>query len=244
MGFMVPDPDGTPRYYTFQVMAYGCKPAVTIVMRLLRPIKVFLHRFDIKFTIYIDDGRISAATRGLCSDYMIFTLRSYSLQAGRFSGRRQHLIRKVVHGPTLSLRCSGQSRLPSWPPLVPALVPRVCSPRSQPLCSTNSANTYSFSDGQEVSSPVQQDCHTKGCRMCLPRQKTFCIPPIRFQPFSFQIRQPVTPSSTWQMVRSHMSPIFPLQTTRQLLPPVFENCLPFTKHLSMTRTSLSPFLHS
>jgi hypothetical protein len=29
MGFMVPDPDGTPPFYTFQVMAYGSKPAVT-----------------------------------------------------------------------------------------------------------------------------------------------------------------------------------------------------------------------
>ncbi len=60
-------------------MAYGCKPAVTIVTRLLRPIKAFLHRFGIKFTIYINDGRISAATPSLCSDYMNFTLQVLQL---------------------------------------------------------------------------------------------------------------------------------------------------------------------
>jgi hypothetical protein len=82
IGFMIPDPGGTPHYYTFQVMAYGCNPAVTIVTRLLRPIKAFLYRFDIKFTIYIDDGRFSVSSPDLCSEYMHFTCRFSSLQVG------------------------------------------------------------------------------------------------------------------------------------------------------------------
>jgi hypothetical protein len=99
MGFMVPDPDGTPRYYTFQVMAYGCKPAVTIVTRLLRPIKAFLHRFGIKFTIYIDDGRISAATPRLCSDYMNFTLQVLQLAGWKIQWKKTVLVptQRLLH---------------------------------------------------------------------------------------------------------------------------------------------------
>ena len=91
-GFMVPDPGGTPRYYTFQVMAYSCKPAVTIVTRLLCPIKAFLHRFNIKFTNYIDDGSISAATPGLCSDYMNFTLQVLQLAGWKIRWKKTVLV--------------------------------------------------------------------------------------------------------------------------------------------------------
>ena len=38
-GFMVPDPSVTPVHYRFLVMPYGCKPAVSIVTRLLKPLK-------------------------------------------------------------------------------------------------------------------------------------------------------------------------------------------------------------
>jgi hypothetical protein len=46
---------------TASVMPYGCKPAVSVVTRLLKPVKSFLHRLGIKFSIYVDNGRISAA---------------------------------------------------------------------------------------------------------------------------------------------------------------------------------------
>jgi hypothetical protein len=74
MGFMVPAEDGTPQFFQFTVMAYGCKPAVTVVTCLLHPIKAFLHKHGIKFSIYIDDGRVLAATPQLCSEQMQFTL--------------------------------------------------------------------------------------------------------------------------------------------------------------------------
>jgi hypothetical protein len=91
MGFMVPDKNGTPQYYTFKVMAYGCRPAVTVVTRLLRPIKAFLHTLGIKFSIYIDDGRISASTSGLCSQHMEFTLHVLQLAGWKIQWKKTHL---------------------------------------------------------------------------------------------------------------------------------------------------------
>jgi len=99
MGFMVPDQDGTPRYYMFKVMAYGCKPAVTVVTRLLRPIKAFLHSLGIKFTVYIDDGRISAATADLCSKHMTFTLHILQLAGWRIQWKKTTLVptQRLLH---------------------------------------------------------------------------------------------------------------------------------------------------
>jgi hypothetical protein len=39
---------------------YGCKPAVAIVTQLLKPIKSYLHKFGVRMTIYVDDGRVAA----------------------------------------------------------------------------------------------------------------------------------------------------------------------------------------
>jgi len=61
------------------------------------------------------------------------------------------------------------------------------------------------------------------CRWCSPRQNTFCTQLLRCRLFSFQTLQPLTLSFTWQMVRSHTLPTFPLQMTRQLPLPAFKN---------------------
>ncbi len=61
-GFAVVDAAGRRRYFCFKVLIFGCKPAVRIVTQLLRPVKTFLHRAGVKISIYIDDGRIAAAT--------------------------------------------------------------------------------------------------------------------------------------------------------------------------------------
>ena len=57
-GFMIPGKDGKPEFYHFNVLPYGFKPAVAIVTKLLLPIKAFLHRFGVRLTLYVDDGRI------------------------------------------------------------------------------------------------------------------------------------------------------------------------------------------
>jgi len=99
MGFSVPDSDGSPVFYVFKVMAYGCKPAVSVVTRLLRPIKAFLHSLGIKFTIYIDDGRISAATADQCSQHMTFALHVLRLAGWRIQWKKTVLAptRRLLH---------------------------------------------------------------------------------------------------------------------------------------------------
>lgn len=62
LGFQVPDENGDPIFFQFTVMAYGYRPAVAIVTRLIKHIKAYLHRLGIKYSMYIDDGRNSAAT--------------------------------------------------------------------------------------------------------------------------------------------------------------------------------------
>jgi hypothetical protein len=55
-------------------MAYGVKPAVTVVTRLLRPIKAYMHNLGIRFSFYVDDGRIAASSAQLCSEQTSFLL--------------------------------------------------------------------------------------------------------------------------------------------------------------------------
>jgi hypothetical protein len=50
-GFMVPDEQGRPEYYQFTVMAYGYKPAVAVVTKLLQPVKAYLHKMGVKLTL-------------------------------------------------------------------------------------------------------------------------------------------------------------------------------------------------
>ncbi len=56
-GFAVPDEQGTMKFYQFTVMVYGLKSAVHVVTRLILPLKAFIHQLNIRFTIYVDDGR-------------------------------------------------------------------------------------------------------------------------------------------------------------------------------------------
>ena len=62
LGFMALDLSGTPVYFQFVVMPYGCKPAVSIVTHLLKPLKSYFHCLGLRFSVYVDDGRISAST--------------------------------------------------------------------------------------------------------------------------------------------------------------------------------------
>ncbi len=61
-GFAVPDEQGQLRFYQFTVMVYGLKSAVHVVTRLILPLKAYIHRMGIRFSIYIDDGRCVATS--------------------------------------------------------------------------------------------------------------------------------------------------------------------------------------
>ena len=74
LGFMVPDLDGTPMFFHFLVMPYGCKPAVAVVTHMLKPLKSYFHKLGICFSVYVDDGRICAATADSCERQLHFVL--------------------------------------------------------------------------------------------------------------------------------------------------------------------------
>ena len=89
-GFKLPNEDGTDQYYQFTVMAYGIKPAVSTVTRLLKPVKAYLHSLGVKFSIYIDDGRVLASTSVSCWDQfeaakLILSLAGWNLQMAKTS---------------------------------------------------------------------------------------------------------------------------------------------------------------
>jgi hypothetical protein len=73
-GFAIPAEDGTTDFYKFKVMAYGYSPAVEVVTRLLKPVKAYLHGLGIKISIFVDDGRVSAAGKEECWEKFQFTL--------------------------------------------------------------------------------------------------------------------------------------------------------------------------
>jgi hypothetical protein len=56
-GFALPDEHGWLNYYQFKVMVYGLKSAVHVVTRLILPLKAFIHKLAIRFSIYVDEGR-------------------------------------------------------------------------------------------------------------------------------------------------------------------------------------------
>ena len=74
LGFMVPDVDGTPMFFQFSVMPYGCKPAVAVVTKMLKPLKSYFHKLGIRFSVYVDDGRICAETAASCDRQLQFVL--------------------------------------------------------------------------------------------------------------------------------------------------------------------------
>jgi hypothetical protein len=46
-------------------MVYGLKSAVQVVTRLILPLKAYIHKLGIRFSIYVDDGRYAAASAEL-----------------------------------------------------------------------------------------------------------------------------------------------------------------------------------
>ena len=92
LGFMVPDINGIPVYYRFVVMPYGCKPAVSIVTRLLKPLKSYFHRLGIRFSVYVDDGRICASSAVQCRLHMDFVLDILQRVGWRIQWKKTELV--------------------------------------------------------------------------------------------------------------------------------------------------------
>ena len=86
LGFMFPDVDGTPMFFQFLVMPYGCKPAVAVVTKMLKPLKSYFYKLGIRFSVYVDAfvlGQLPAVNDSSVSSWM-----SYSVLAGAYSGKK------------------------------------------------------------------------------------------------------------------------------------------------------------
>ena len=92
LGFMVPDLNGVPVHYRFVVMPYGCKPAVSVVTRLLKPLKSYFHRLGIRFSVYVDDGRICASSAVQCHLHMDFVLDILQRVGWRIQWKKTELV--------------------------------------------------------------------------------------------------------------------------------------------------------
>ena len=58
LGFCVTTEEGEEEYFKFLVMIYGLSPASYIITKVIRPLKTFLHRLGIAFSIFIGKFRI------------------------------------------------------------------------------------------------------------------------------------------------------------------------------------------
>jgi hypothetical protein len=70
---------------------------VSVLTRLLKPVKAFLHRHGVKFSIYVDDGHISAASPSLCLQHHYLALHILQLAGWKVQWK------KTISMPTTSL---------------------------------------------------------------------------------------------------------------------------------------------
>jgi hypothetical protein len=63
VGFCVVDTIGKERFYHFVVVVFGLGPAVQLLGRMMRPILRFLTLNGVRSMVYLDDGRVAAATK-------------------------------------------------------------------------------------------------------------------------------------------------------------------------------------
>ncbi len=95
-GFAVEEEDGSVSYYQFKILAYGCKQAVAVVTKLLKPVKSFLHSLGVRLTLYIDDGRVVASSSTETRFKFGLSLLCIQLAGGMCSGiKRQRILRNL-----------------------------------------------------------------------------------------------------------------------------------------------------
>lgn len=63
LGAKIEDKNGIPIYFVYKHLPFGLSSAVKVITKLWKPLTAFFTRKGIKFSIYIDDGRILASSR-------------------------------------------------------------------------------------------------------------------------------------------------------------------------------------
>jgi hypothetical protein len=72
LGAAFTKPKGGDQYIVFLFLPFGLSSAVHCITKILKPINAFFHRKGIKHSIYLDDGRITAASESLANENQDF----------------------------------------------------------------------------------------------------------------------------------------------------------------------------
>jgi hypothetical protein len=72
LGAAFTKPEGGDQYIVFLFLPFGLSSAVHCITKILKPINAFFHRKGIKHSIYLDDGRITAASESLANENQDF----------------------------------------------------------------------------------------------------------------------------------------------------------------------------
>ena len=73
LGIAADFPDGSRRYYQYNVLPFGLAPAAAIMTRLVKPIISYLASLGIRMSIYLDDSKVNAATKALAWEHYQIT---------------------------------------------------------------------------------------------------------------------------------------------------------------------------
>ena len=72
LGAAFENPDGSIQYFRYLFLAFGISSAVHVMTKIMKPISAYFAQSGIKHTIYLDDGRVVAATRLLAQSHLTF----------------------------------------------------------------------------------------------------------------------------------------------------------------------------
>jgi hypothetical protein len=87
LGACIPTSEG-PLYFVYNVLPFGLNSAVHAITKLFKPIIAYLHRLNVKLSIYIDDGRVVSptfekATRDLKITYDTLHAAGWTLESNK-----------------------------------------------------------------------------------------------------------------------------------------------------------------
>ena len=93
-GFSIVDEHGQILYFYFNCMMFGLSNAVSIVTKLLRPVRNYLRSLLIRFNIYIDDGIVASSSKQLAEFQINFTIKIFKLLGWQINYKKSNLLAK------------------------------------------------------------------------------------------------------------------------------------------------------
>ena len=73
LGIAADLPDGTRRYYQYNVLPFGLAPAVAIMTRIVKLIVSYLSSLGIRMSIFLDDSKVNASSQSIAWEHYQIT---------------------------------------------------------------------------------------------------------------------------------------------------------------------------